>query len=97
MKDNIAWMVELFLLVIILVGALGLGIVGTSADSTVAGVIGTVLFVICLVCGVFFATGQDERLRATLFTIYTILTAVLFTFFLTLAGVDLGIVSGLLG
>jgi len=90
-------MVELCLLVIILVGALGLGIVGTRTDSTTAGVIGTVLFVVCIISGLFFATGQDERLRATLFAVYTVLTVILFTFFLTIAGVDLGIVSGLLG
>ena len=97
MKDNIAWMVELFLLVIVLAGALGLGIVGTRSDSTVAGVIGAVLFVVCIVCGLFFTTGQDERLRSTLFAIYTVLTLILFTFYLTLAGVDLDIFSGLLG
>ena len=97
MKDNIAWLVELFLLVIILCGAMGLGIVGTYFDTGAAAVLSIVLFVICLAVGVFFATGQEERLRTMIFAAYVILTTILFVFSLTLQGVDIQFLSPLLG
>lgn len=97
MKDNMAWLVELFLLVLVVCGAIGLGLVSTMADNTAAGVLSIVLFVICLAVGIFFATGQDERLRTLLFGAYVLITALLFVFTLTLQGVDSRILSGLLG
>jgi hypothetical protein len=96
-KDNVAWLVELFLLVLVLCGAVGLGLVGTMADAGAAAVLSIVLFVICLGVGVFFATGQDERLRTFLFGGYVFLTAVLFIFVLTLEGVDIQLLAPLLG
>lgn len=97
MKDNIAWLVELFLLVIVLCGAIGLGLVATLFDAGAAAVLSIALFVICLGAGVFFATGQDERLRTLLFSAYVFLTALLFIFSLTLGGVDIQLLSPLLG
>ena len=97
MKDNMAWLVELFLLVLVLCGAVGLGLVSTMFDNVGLGVLADVLFVICLAVGAFFATGQDERLRTLLFGAYVFLTALLFVFVLVLQGVDAGVLTPLLG
>ena len=96
-KDNMAWLVELFLLVLALAGAVSLGLASTMFDIAAAGVLSIVLFIICLAVGVFFATGQEERLRTFLFGGYVFITAVLFVFTLTLQGVDTRILSPLLG
>jgi hypothetical protein len=96
-KDNIAWLVELFLLVIVLCGAVGLGIVATMSANVAVEVLSILLFVICLAAGLFFATGQEERLRTMLFGAYVFVTALLFIFSLTLEGVKVQLLTPLLG
>jgi hypothetical protein len=96
-KDNIAWLFELFLLVLVLCGAIGLGIAATMSGSGAAEVLSIFLFVICLAVGAFFATGQEERLRTLLFGAFVFVTALLFIFSLALEGVKLQILTPLLG
>jgi hypothetical protein len=96
-KDNIAWLVELFLLVIILFGAIGLGLVATLFDTGACAILSIVLFVICIGVGVFFATGQEERLRTMLFSTYVFVSALFFVFSLTMEGVDIQFLTPLLG
>jgi hypothetical protein len=96
-KDNMAWLVELFLMVLALAGAVSLGLASTLFDIAAAGILSIVLFIICLAVGVFFATGQDERLRTVVFGGYVLLASLLFIFTLTLQGVDARILSPLLG
>ena len=95
-KDNIAWLVELFLLVLVLCGAVGLGLVSTMQGSLAAGILGDVLFLICIAVGVFFTAGQDERLRTFLFGAYVGVSGLLFIFVLTLQGVVTTVLSPLL-
>ena len=97
MRDNMAWVIELFLLVLVLFGAIGLGLVATLSDSVGAEILSIVLFLICLSIGIYFTIGQEERLRTALFGGYVILTALLFIFSLTVEGFDLQILTPLLG
>jgi len=96
-RDNTAWLIELFLLVLVLFGAIGLGLVATLSDSVAAEILSIFLFIVCLVIGIYFAVGQEERLRTTLFGAYVVLTALLLIFSLTVEGFDLQILTPLLG
>ena len=97
MKDNMAWVIELFLLVLVLCGALALGLAATLSDSVAAEILSIFLFLVCLAVGIFFTVGQEERLRTALFGGFVVLTALLFIFSLTVEGFDLQILTPLLG